>query len=82
MRCKSHFKSCFGNVKAFNLKKLKLSLSPSPLTRSKSLSKMMRIVINERFTIEIDSENALLNSTWNAEDSPSSAFQFSTTVSG
>ena len=45
---------------------------------SKSLSKMLRIVQNERFTIEFDSENALLNSTWNAEDSPSSAFQFST----
>ena len=30
MRCESHFKSSFGNVKAFNLKKLKLSLSPSP----------------------------------------------------
>ena len=30
MRFKSHFKSSFGNVKAFNLKKLKLSLSPSP----------------------------------------------------
>ena len=38
-------------------------------TRSKSLSKMMRIVQNERCTIEIDSENALLNCTWNAEDS-------------
>ena len=49
-------------------------------TRSKSLSKMLRIVQNERFTFEIDSENALLNSTWKAEDSraPSSAFQFST----
>ena len=30
MRFESHFKSYFGNVKAFNLKKLKLSLSPSP----------------------------------------------------
>ena len=30
MRCESHFKSSFGNVKAFNLKKLKLSLTPSP----------------------------------------------------
>ena len=34
MRFESHFKSSFGNVKAFNLKKLKLSLSgslsPSP----------------------------------------------------
>ena len=29
MRFESHFKSSFGNVKAFNLKKLKLSLSPS-----------------------------------------------------
>ena len=29
MQCESHFKSSFGNVKAFNLKKLKLSLSPS-----------------------------------------------------
>ena len=47
-------------------------------TRSKSLSKMLRIVQNERFTFEIDSENALLNSTWNTEDSPSSVFQFST----
>ena len=37
-------------------------------TRSKSLSlsKMLCIVQNERFTIEVDS---LLNSTWNAEDS-------------
>ena len=30
IRFESHFKSSFGNVKAFNLKKLKLSLSPSP----------------------------------------------------
>ena len=30
MLCQSHFKSTFGNVKAFNLKNLKLSLSPSP----------------------------------------------------
>ena len=30
MRFVSHFKSSFGNVKAFNLKNLKLSLSPSP----------------------------------------------------
>ena len=30
MRCESHFNPSFGNVKAFNLKKLKLSLSPSP----------------------------------------------------
>ena len=30
MLFESHFKSSFGNVKAFNLKKLKLSLSPSP----------------------------------------------------
>ena len=30
MRFESHFKSSFGNSKAFNLKKLKLSLSPSP----------------------------------------------------
>ena len=30
MRFESHFKSYFGNVKAFNLKKFKLSLSPSP----------------------------------------------------
>ena len=30
MLCESHFKSPFGNVNAFNLKKLKLSLSPSP----------------------------------------------------
>ena len=30
MQLESHFKSSFGNVKAFNLKKLKLSLSPSP----------------------------------------------------
>ena len=30
MRFESHFKSYFGNVKAFNFKKLKLSLSPSP----------------------------------------------------
>ena len=30
MRCESHFNRSFGNVKAFNLKKLKLSLSPSP----------------------------------------------------
>ena len=29
MRFESHFKSSFGNVKAFNLKKLKVSLSPS-----------------------------------------------------
>ena len=27
---KSHFNRSFGNIKAFNLKKLKLSLSPSP----------------------------------------------------
>ena len=31
---------------------------------------MYHIVQSERFTIEIDSENALLNSTWNAEDPP------------
>ena len=30
MLFESHFKSYFGNVKAFNLKKLELSLSPSP----------------------------------------------------
>ena len=30
MKFERHFKSSFGNVKAFNLKKLKLSLSPSP----------------------------------------------------
>ena len=30
MQCESHFKSSFGNVNAFNFKKLKLSLSPSP----------------------------------------------------
>ena len=30
MRFESHFKSYFGNVKAFNFKILKLSLSPSP----------------------------------------------------
>ena len=30
-------------------------------TRSKSLLKMMRIVENERFTVEIDSENAILD---------------------
>ena len=30
MRCESHFNPSFGNVKAFNLKKLKLTLSPSP----------------------------------------------------
>ena len=29
MRCESHFNPSFGNVKAFNLKKLKLSLSLS-----------------------------------------------------
>ena len=29
MQFESHFKSYFGNVKAFNLKKLKLLLSPS-----------------------------------------------------
>ena len=29
MRCESHFKSFFGNVKESNLKKLKLSLNPS-----------------------------------------------------
>ena len=30
MRCESHFYPSFGNVKAFNLKKLKSTLSPSP----------------------------------------------------
>ena len=35
---------------------------------------------NERFTFEIDTENALLYSTWNAETTTSSAFQFSTLV--
>ena len=30
MRCESHFNPSFGIVKAFNLKKLKLTLSPSP----------------------------------------------------
>ena len=30
MRFESHFKSSFGKVKALNVKKLKLSLSPSP----------------------------------------------------
>ena len=28
MRCESHFKSCFGNVKAFNLKKIKIIAEP------------------------------------------------------
>ena len=34
---------------------------------------MMRIVQNEKFTIEIDSENALLNCTWNVENTTSSS---------
>ena len=29
MQCESHFNPSFGNVKAFNLKKLKLTLSPT-----------------------------------------------------
>ena len=32
-------------------------------TRAKSLSKMLHIVENERFTVEIDSENAILVNT-------------------
>ena len=40
---------------------------------------MLLIVENEMFTFEIDAaENALLNCTWNAEDTMSSAFLFST----
>ena len=35
---------------------------PHP-TRAKSLSKMLRMVENERFTVEIDSENAILDCT-------------------
>ena len=47
-------------------------MHPRVTTCSKSLWKMMCIVQNERFTfqVEIDSENALLNSIWNAEDPP------------
>ena len=33
---------------------------------------------NERFTFEIDSESSLLKSTWNAQDTNSSVFQFCT----
>ena len=38
-----------------------LMISPWAATpgRSKSLSKMMRLVENERYTVEIDSENAI-----------------------
>ena len=33
-----------------------------------TLSNMLHIVGNEMFTFEIDTENTLLNCTWNAED--------------
>jgi hypothetical protein len=49
-----------------------------PSTRSQTwsgLSKMMRLVQNEKFTFEIDSENALVGVHWNAEEVPSSEFQ-------
>ena len=35
----------------------------SEATRAKRLSKMLRIVENERFTFEIDSENVILDCT-------------------
>ena len=81
--CSRRRPSPSGTLGCYNTLWQNNTLDSGPLTtRSKSLPKMLRIVQNERFTtnftFEIDSESSLLNSTWNSQDTTSSAFQFST----
>ena len=50
-------------AKRFICEQLEINEQIPLSTRAKSLSKMLRIVENERFTFDIDPENAILDCT-------------------